>query len=148
MGLTARQNRTLTSIEHRLRAREPRLASMFSMFARLTQGEALPGIETISVKRWHWLTELAGPWRSRRRHRRRLRQRRRAACPGPVRRILSAVCVPIIVLGLMSVILVIGVLAPLTGRCVSPGYRYVASMTGPTSRECPTWRWQTAREHP
>lgn len=42
MGLTARQLRSLESMEERLRAREPRLASMFAMFTRLTQDEAIP----------------------------------------------------------------------------------------------------------
>ena len=39
MSLSARQQRTLGSIESRLRADDPHLASMFAMFSRLSVGE-------------------------------------------------------------------------------------------------------------
>src|SRR6185437_7489146 len=44
-------------IERQLRAREPRLASMFTIFSTLTKDERLPAIETIEARPWRWLTE-------------------------------------------------------------------------------------------
>jgi hypothetical protein len=81
MGLPAGQQRVLDSIEDALRAAEPRLASMYAIFARLTRGEAGPRREQLPD----------GPglrsWRSRTRqtmklHRRRAGRLRRSVRPG------------------------------------------------------------------
>jgi hypothetical protein len=59
MGLPASQQRVLDRIEEALKKREPRLASMFAMFTRLTVHEGVPRIEALdpvpwwSLKRYH-----------------------------------------------------------------------------------------------
>jgi hypothetical protein len=54
MSLPARQRRALGSIEGRLRAADPHLASMFAIFARLNAGEPVP-LEPLALRlrrRW------------------------------------------------------------------------------------------------
>ena len=59
MGLPASQQRVLNRIEEALKRREPRLASMFSIFNRLNIHEHLPWVEALkpapwwSMKRYH-----------------------------------------------------------------------------------------------
>ena len=52
MSLPASQQRILDAIENRLKKREPRLASMFAMFTRLTVHERLPRIEALDPVPW------------------------------------------------------------------------------------------------
>jgi hypothetical protein len=52
MSLPASQQRSLDAIENRLLKREPRLASMFAMFTRLTVHEGLPRIEALDPVPW------------------------------------------------------------------------------------------------
>jgi hypothetical protein len=52
MSLPACQQRVLDTIENALQKREPRLASMFAMFTRLTRGEGLPRTERLEVTPW------------------------------------------------------------------------------------------------
>ena len=47
MGLPASQQRVLDRIESALQVCEPRLASMFAIFTRLTRGEAVPQTESL-----------------------------------------------------------------------------------------------------
>jgi hypothetical protein len=47
MGLPARQRRVLESIEGKLRGSDPRLAAMFTIFARLTRDEEMPRVEEL-----------------------------------------------------------------------------------------------------
>jgi hypothetical protein len=47
MGLPARQRRVLESIESKLRGSDPRLAAMFTIFARLTRDEEMPRVEEL-----------------------------------------------------------------------------------------------------
>ena len=51
MIIAARQRRVLTTIERMLRRTDPRLASKFGMFSRLTSGEAMPRIEQLTSSR-------------------------------------------------------------------------------------------------
>jgi hypothetical protein len=51
MGLPARQRRVLGRIESALRGSDPRLAALYSIFARLTRDEEMPRIEQVR----HWL---------------------------------------------------------------------------------------------
>jgi hypothetical protein len=59
MSLPASQQRVLDRIEEALKKREPRLASMFAIFTRLTVHEGVPRIEALdpvpwwSLKRYH-----------------------------------------------------------------------------------------------
>src|SRR5215831_14032415 len=62
MSLPASQQRVLDRIEETLKKREPRLASMFAIFARLNINERLPRIEALE----------AVPWWSAHRYRKRL----------------------------------------------------------------------------
>jgi hypothetical protein len=50
MGLPVRQQRTLDEIEGRLAGSDPRLKSLFSIFSRLTLGEAMPWFENVRVR--------------------------------------------------------------------------------------------------
>lgn len=52
MSLPASQQRVLDRIEETLKRREPRLASMFAMFTRLTVHERLPWIEALKPMPW------------------------------------------------------------------------------------------------
>jgi hypothetical protein len=52
MSLPACQQRVLDTIENALQRREPRLASMFAMFTRLTRGEGLPRTERLEATPW------------------------------------------------------------------------------------------------
>jgi hypothetical protein len=52
MSLPASQQRILDRIEDALKKREPRLASMFAMFTRLTTHEVLPRIEALTPVPW------------------------------------------------------------------------------------------------
>lgn len=47
MGLPASQRRVLEKIENALRGSDPRLASLFAIFGRLTRDEDMPGIEEL-----------------------------------------------------------------------------------------------------
>jgi len=50
MSLTARQQRILNHMESALRARDPRLTSLFGIFTRLTSHEPMPPWEAISAR--------------------------------------------------------------------------------------------------
>jgi len=50
MGLPASQRKILERIENALRGSDPRLASLFSIFTRLTHDEEMPRIEEIRAK--------------------------------------------------------------------------------------------------
>ena len=52
MSLPASQQRVLDRIEETLKKREPRLASMFAIFARLNINERLPRIEALEAVPW------------------------------------------------------------------------------------------------
>ena len=52
MGLPASQERLLDRIEETLKEREPRLASLFAMFARLNINERLPRTEALAAAPW------------------------------------------------------------------------------------------------
>lgn len=54
MSLPACQQRMLDDMEAALRASEPHLATMFSIFARLNRGEPV-GMERLTRKRLRWL---------------------------------------------------------------------------------------------
>src|SRR5579859_344879 len=68
MSLPASQQRVLDSIENRLSTREPRLASMFAIFTRLTSNEALPRLEALNASPWwsprRWSSPSPRPYRA------------------------------------------------------------------------------------
>jgi hypothetical protein len=51
MSLPARQARVLDRIEHSLDACDPRLRSMFAIFAKLTRDEEIPGWNSLNPGR-------------------------------------------------------------------------------------------------
>jgi hypothetical protein len=65
MSLPACQERVLSAIEDALRTGEPRLASRFAMFTRLTRDEALPHTEQLVPQHWlrHVLAGAGRVWR-------------------------------------------------------------------------------------
>jgi hypothetical protein len=65
MSLPASQQRVLDRIEEALKKHEPRLASMFAMFGRLTFHEGLPRTETLQVLPWWSPKRHQGPVRAR-----------------------------------------------------------------------------------
>jgi hypothetical protein len=68
MGLPVSQRRNLDEIEDSLRASDPHLASLFTIFTRLTHDEEMPRIEQLqagAVGLWAWLRirpAAAGRW--------------------------------------------------------------------------------------
>jgi hypothetical protein len=85
MGLPARQRRMLGRIEIALRGSDPKLAGLYSLFARLTRDEEMPrieqlrhGIARVVVRTRLWLAGLGAAAVSR------LIPRRRAALLYPV----------------------------------------------------------------
>jgi ferric-dicitrate binding protein FerR (iron transport regulator) len=91
MGLPAGQQRVLDSIEDALRAAEPKLASMFAIFARLTCGEARPAREELpdrhGLRSW---SAASRPARTLRRVRARQLRRPSAGAPPPLMRRAAA----------------------------------------------------------
>ena len=65
MSLPASQQRVLDRIEEALKKHEPRLASMFAMFGRLTAHEGLPRIEVLERLPWWSPKRHQGPARPR-----------------------------------------------------------------------------------
>src|SRR5215472_4868384 len=65
MSLPACQERILSGIEDALRKGEPRLASRFAIFSRLTRGEELPRTEQLTPQPWlrRVLTSAVRTWR-------------------------------------------------------------------------------------
>jgi len=58
MGLPAGQRKHLDKIESSLRASDPRLASLFTIFTRLSEDEEMPALEQLragAVHLWLWL---------------------------------------------------------------------------------------------
>jgi hypothetical protein len=131
MTLPTAQQRVLDSIDHSLRAREPRLASMFDMFTRLTAGETRPA--------WEQLTSSSGRrlWRARRRASQPARStsggsggsgrlRRSGASGGALYRVL-------ILCPLVTVLAVLGILVGLSPDLVPASCRTSASVTPPAA---------------
>jgi hypothetical protein len=69
MSLPACQERVLRGIESALRKGEPRLASIFATFTRLTRDEELPRTEQLVQRPWPWRWLDRAGVRSRRRRR-------------------------------------------------------------------------------
>jgi Protein of unknown function (DUF3040) len=61
MSLTASEQRALARIERVLRAREPRLQSLFATFTSLTSREALPEREQLRRRAWRRWPITAAP---------------------------------------------------------------------------------------
>ena len=126
MGLPAGQQRVLDAIEDALRAGEPRLATMYSIFGRLTRSESRPAREQLPY---------ASGWRSwpaRLRHalapRRLLRSLRHTCQPARGRR--RVLVSRLLVLGqLMAVLAVVGLLVGL-GSSMTPAACATRLQTG------------------
>jgi hypothetical protein len=65
MSLPASQQRVLDRIEETLKRREPRLASMFAMFTRLTVHEGVPRTEALDPVPWWSVKRYRAPGRVR-----------------------------------------------------------------------------------
>ena len=65
MSLPASQQRVLDRIEEVLKRREPRLASMFAMFTRLTVHEGVPRTEALDPVPWWSVKRYQAPGRVR-----------------------------------------------------------------------------------
>jgi hypothetical protein len=99
MSLPACQERVLHGMETALRTCEPRLASLFAIFTRLTRDEEIPRTEQLEPT----------PWLSRRRLRRAGtgRRRRPAAAGGrPAARLRAFVLIPALLIVAASLLIV------------------------------------------
>jgi hypothetical protein len=117
MSLPSSQQRILNSIDHSLRIREPRLASMFDMFTRLTAGESRPDWEqlTSAARRKFW-TRRIGPGS------RPSARRRRSGRRGRLHRVL-------VFCPLLTVLAVLGLLVGLHANLGPASCRAAASVT-------------------
>jgi hypothetical protein len=61
MSLTASEQRALARIERRLRAREPRLQSLFATFTSLTARDGFPEREQLERRAWRLWPITARP---------------------------------------------------------------------------------------
>jgi len=121
MSLPASQRRVLGSIERRLAAGEPRLASMFRIFAQLTRDELLPGRETIPsgwrpavvAARLRQMLSRRRAARRRSQLRRNLRGRQRPSRLGRIGMTLA----PLVLLALLSGAVVLGIKTPSASGC-------------------------------
>lgn len=131
MSLPASQQRVLNSIDQSLRIREPRLASMFDMFTRLTAGESRPGWEqlTPAARRKFWTRIRAGSHsRGSRSHGRGPSgRRRRSGLRGGLHRVL-------VFCPLLTVLAVLGLLVGLHSNLGPASCRTAASVTAVTAQ--------------
>jgi len=104
MGLPARQQRALDTIEVSLRAGAPHLAGMFAIFGRLTRSESRPRREQLPDRSW-----LASCWHA-------VAQRRARARRSPARRPVARL---LFIGQLMAILAVLGVLIGL-GSSMTP----------------------------
>lgn len=139
MSLTARQCRALDSIERQLGAREPKLASMFAMFTRLTKDELLPTIEAIEAGPRLWRAGLIARVRSGRR-------RRRAS--GLVPRVVNVTLVPIIIISLVVTALVMSGHGSPANQCNRVASYHSLGIANVAVASCGSWLTQTSHRHP
>jgi hypothetical protein len=125
MGLPAGQQRVLESIESSLRVTEPKLASMYAIFTRLTRGEPRPYREQLPDRR-SLRARTAAFRRSMALRRARARQLRRQPAPAGARSLMRPAARPrrpllrLLFIGqLMAILAVIGVLIGL-GSSMAP----------------------------
>jgi hypothetical protein len=115
MGLPVRQRRVLGRIDCALRGSDPRLAALFSIFARLTRDEDMPRIEQVRARAALMAGRLLGPpARTLTRFARWFGAPRRA-------RVRTALFFPA-ALGLVAAAVIVGSSFPSTNRC-SPAPR-------------------------
>lgn len=148
MSLTARQCRALDSIEQQLGAREPKLASMFAIFTRLTKDELLPTIEAVEVGRWRWRAELIDRLRRGRPRRgpRKVTQHRTTSAA--VTRIVNVALVPFMVISLLVTALVVGGHGSPAGRCNRVASYHSLGLAGIAAANCGSWLSQSNHRHP
>jgi len=117
MGLPAAQQRVLDAIEVTLRASEPRLAGMFSVFTRLAKSEGRPRREQLPYDRG-WRSWLAGVRYSiAARHVVRVSRRRRPSRPSP-----GLMRLRLLMLGqLMAILVLLGLFVGIAAGMSSTG---------------------------
>jgi hypothetical protein len=108
MGLPVGQRRSLDEIEDSLRASDPRLASLFTIFTRLNRDEEMPAIEQL-------MASAAGLWA---RLRVRLAAVGRRSTASPRARFRTAVFFPM-ALAAMVCTMLIGAGSSGAARCIS-----------------------------
>lgn len=107
MSLPASQQRILDRIEQKLRASDPRLTSLFSIFTRLTRDEDMPRIEEIKAR----LARFGG-WAGR------CTALARRLIPRPSGRVKAIIFFPCALAAVICA-LVIGASGPTMQRCAS-----------------------------
>jgi hypothetical protein len=109
MGLPVGQRRNLDKIENSLRASDPRLAALFTIFTRLNRDEEMPRIEQLragAAYLWMWLRTRPAA----------ARRRWRGAKPGA--RLRTALFFPV-ALAVMACTVLIGAGMSGSPRCIS-----------------------------
>jgi hypothetical protein len=125
MSLPACQERILSRMEDALRKGEPRLASRFAIFSRLTRGEALPRTEQLMPQPWpqRVLASTGRAWR--------LLfprpQSRGVAARRPAARLRAAVVLPVLMIIMASATAVAAVAG--THPCAPAARRPAATQT-------------------
>jgi hypothetical protein len=106
MTLPAGQQQTLDDIAGTLQARDPRLASMFSIFTRLTRHEPMPRAEELApVSLWLASRGLCG-------------RLLRARLPGT--RVRASLVVPVVLAALVSILVILIPAGASASRCSAP----------------------------
>lgn len=129
MSLPACQERILSRMETALKACEPRLASRFAIFARLTRDEALPRTEQLLPQSWlqRVLASIGQAWRF---LFPRSRSRGIAAmrAPGrPATRLRAVVVLPVLLIIMASATVVTAIAG--THPCTAAPHRPAATQT-------------------
>ena len=119
MALPAGQQQTLDDIAGKLQARDPRLASMFSIFTRLTRHEPMPRAEELApVTLRLALRGLCSALL-------------RARLPGT--RVRALLVVPAVLAAFVSILIVLSPASPSTPPCRAPGTTETAQPAGHAS---------------
>lgn len=148
MSLTARQCRALDSIERQLGAREPKLASMFAMFTRLTKDELLPTIETIELGSSYWRAELSARLRRSRRRRQTRTTTQGRTRTGVAARLVNVALVPFIVLSLLVAALAVGGHGSPANRCNRVASYHSLGVANVAAANCNSWLSQSSHRRP
>jgi hypothetical protein len=133
MGLPVSQRRILERIELALSGSDPRLAALFSLFARLNSGEDMPRIEQVRARAALLASRFLGP------PARALTTAARWFVAPRRARLRTALFFPV-ALGLVASAVLVGSSFPSTNRCTAPPRTgrtaHAAARIKPRSKSC------------
>lgn len=132
MSLPACQQRILDTIAGTLQVRDPRLASMFAIFTKLSRQEPMPAAEALQVSRLRWALRRM-QWNARRVRRKARRLRQTGARRSRLR---AFVIVPVVLAAFVSLIVLVPQSADQPACGAGPTVR---SSVQPVQRSAPCW---------